>query len=139
VKDCWRKPEATAETFVGDGWLRSGDIARLDEEGFCYIVDRAKDMLIRGGENIYCVEVENVLYQHPAVVDAALVAIPHRTLGEEPGASVTLAPGAHATEDEIRAFDAEHLTSFKVPARGGIWPEVLQPNNNRKIMDQEFR
>ena len=97
VKEYWRKPEATAETFVGDGWLRTGDIARLDDEGFCYIVDRAKDMLIRGGENIYCVEVENVLYQHPAVIDAALVAIPHRTLGEEPGAIVTLAPGAQAS------------------------------------------
>jgi long-chain acyl-CoA synthetase len=139
VKEYWRKPEATAETFVEGGWLRSGDVARLDEEGFCYIVDRAKDMLIRGGENIYCVEVENVLYQHPAVVDAALVAIPHRTLGEEPGAIVTLAPGAQATEDEIRAFVAEHLAAFKVPTRVVFWPEVLPRNINGKIMKNELR
>ncbi|HZY14461.1 MAG TPA: class I adenylate-forming enzyme family protein [Beijerinckiaceae bacterium] len=139
VKEYWRKPDATAETFLKDGWLRTGDVARLDEEGFCYIVDRAKDMLIRGGENIYCVEVENVLYQHPAVVDAALVAIPHRTLGEEPGAIVTLAPGAHATEDEIRAFVAEHLAAFKVPTRVVFWPEVLPRNINGKIMKNELR
>ena len=96
-------------------------------------------MLIRGGENIYCVEVENVLYQHPAVVDAALVAIPHRTLGEEPGAIVTLAPGAKASEDEIRAFVAEHLAAFKVPARVVFWPEVLPRNINGKIMKNELR
>ena len=87
VKGYWNKPEATAQTFV-DGWVRTGDLARLDEEGFCFIIDRAKDMLIRGGENIYCIEVENVLYDHPAVMDAALVGIPHRTLGEEPAAVV---------------------------------------------------
>jgi long-chain acyl-CoA synthetase len=139
VKEYWRKPEATSETFVEDGWLRTGDIARLDEEGFCYIVDRAKDMLIRGGENIYCVEVENVLYQHPAIVDAALVAIPHRTLGEEPGAIVTLAPGAAASEDEIRTFVAEHLAAFKVPTRVVFWPEVLPRNINGKIMKNELR
>ena len=77
--------------------MKTGDLARLDEEGFCFIVDRAKDMLIRGGENIYCIEVENVLYEHPAVMDAALVAIPHQTLGEEPGAVVHLKPG-HARD-----------------------------------------
>ena len=71
----WNNPQATAQTFV-DGWLRTGDAARIDAEGFCYVVDRAKDMLIRGGENIYCIEVENVLYEHPAVMDAALVGIP---------------------------------------------------------------
>ncbi len=87
MKGYWNKPEATAQTFV-DGWVKTGDLARLDEEGFCFIIDRAKDMLIRGGENIYCIEVENVLYDHPAVMDAALVGIPHKTLGEEPGAVV---------------------------------------------------
>ena len=97
VKGYWNKPEATASTFV-DGWVKTGDLARLDEEGFCYIIDRAKDMLIRGGENIYCIEVENVLYDHPAVMDAALVSVPHHTLGEEPGAVVHLKPGMHTTE-----------------------------------------
>jgi long-chain acyl-CoA synthetase len=91
VKGYWNNPQATAQTFI-DGWLRTGDIARIDADGFCYIVDRAKDMLIRGGENIYCIEVENVLFEHPAVMDAALVGIPHSVLGEEPGAVVQLSP-----------------------------------------------
>jgi long-chain acyl-CoA synthetase len=97
VKGYWNKPEATAATFT-DGWVHTGDLARIDEEGFLFIIDRAKDMLIRGGENIYCIEVENALYEHPAVMDAAVVAVPHRTLGEEPGAVVHLTPGAEATE-----------------------------------------
>ena len=85
VAGYWNRPEANAETFV-DGWLKTGDLARLDEEGFLFIVDRKKDMLIRGGENIYCVEVEDALYSHPAVMDAALIGLPHHVLGEEPAA-----------------------------------------------------
>jgi long-chain acyl-CoA synthetase len=138
VKGYWNKPEATAQTFV-DGWVRTGDLARLDEEGFCYIVDRAKDMLIRGGENIYCVEVENVLYEHPAVMDAALVGIPHKTLGEEPGAVVTLKAGSSATEAELRGFVAERLAAFKVPVRVLFWPETLPRNANGKILKSELK
>jgi long-chain acyl-CoA synthetase len=138
VKGYWNKPEATAQTFV-DGWVRTGDLAKLDEEGFCFIIDRAKDMLIRGGENIYCIEVENVLYDHPAVMDAALVGIPHRTLGEEPGAVVTLKPGAHATEEELRAHVAERLAAFKVPVRIKFWHEVLPRNPNGKILKNELK
>jgi long-chain acyl-CoA synthetase len=138
VPGYWNKPEATAQTFV-DGWVKTGDLARLDEEGFCYIIDRAKDMLIRGGENIYCIEVENVLYDHPAVMDAALVGIPHKTLGEEPGAVVTLKPEASATEDELRAFVAERLAAFKVPVRVLFWSETLPRNANGKIIKPELR
>jgi long-chain acyl-CoA synthetase len=138
VKGYWNKPQATAETFV-DGWVRTGDLARLDEEGFCFIIDRAKDMLIRGGENIYCIEVENVLYDHPAVMDAAVVGIPHRTLGEEPGAVVTLKAGAHATEAELRAHVAEHLAAFKVPVAVKFWHEVLPRNANGKILKSELK
>jgi long-chain acyl-CoA synthetase len=138
VKGYWNKPEATAQTFH-DGWVRTGDLARLDEEGFCYIVDRAKDMLIRGGENIYCIEVENVLYDHPAVMDAALVGIPHKTLGEEPGAVVTLKLGAEAGEEELRAFVAERLAAFKVPVKVIFWPETLPRNANGKIVKAELR
>jgi len=138
VKGYWNKPEATAQTFV-DGWVRTGDLARLDEEGFCYIVDRAKDMLIRGGENIYCVEVENVLYDHPAVMDAAIVGIPHKTLGEEPGAVVTLKPGAEATEQELRAHVAERLAAFKVPVKVKFWHETLPRNANGKILKNELK
>ncbi len=134
----WNKPEPTAQTFV-DGWVRTGDLARLDEEGFCYIIDRAKDMLIRGGENIYCVEVENVLYDHPAVMDAAIVGKPHRTLGEEPAAVVTLKPGAEATEDELRAHVAERLAAFKVPVEVKFWHEVLPRNPNGKILKSELK
>jgi long-chain acyl-CoA synthetase len=138
VKGYWNKPEATAQTFV-DGWVRTGDLAKLDEEGFCFIIDRAKDMLIRGGENIYCVEVENALYDHPAVMDAAVVGIPHRTLGEEPGAVVTLKPGMHATEDELRAHVAERIAAFKVPVVIKFWHEVLPRNANGKIMKNELK
>ena len=138
VREYWNKPEATAQTFV-DGWVKTGDLARLDDEGFCYIIDRAKDMLIRGGENIYCIEVENVLYDHPAVMDAALVGIPHKQLGEEPGAVVTLKPGATATEQELRAFVAERLAAFKVPVKVLFWHETLPRNANGKIMKNELK
>ena len=138
VKGYWNKPEATAQTFV-DGWVRTGDLARVDEEGFCFIIDRAKDMLIRGGENIYCIEVENVLYDHPAVMDAAVVGIVHRTLGEEPGAVVTLKPGATATEAELRAHVAEHLAAFKVPVKVKFWHETLPRNANGKILKNELK
>jgi long-chain acyl-CoA synthetase len=138
VVEYWNKPEATAKTFV-DGWVRTGDLARLDEEGFCYIIDRAKDMLIRGGENIYCVEIENVLYEHPAVMDAAIVGIDHKTLGEEPGAVVTLKQGGHATEAELRAWVAERLAAFKVPVKVVFWNETLPRNANGKILKNELK
>ena len=138
VKGYWNKPEETAQTFV-DGWLKTGDLAKLDEEGFCYIVDRKKDMLIRGGENIYSIEVEEVLYSHPAVMDAALVAIPHRTLGEEPGAVVTLKLGAEASEAELREFVAARLAAFKVPVKIVFWPEPLPRNPNGKILKGELK
>ncbi len=134
----WNKPEATAVTFV-DGWVKTGDLAKIDEEGFCYIVDRAKDMLIRGGENIYCVEVENALYDHPAVMDAAVVPLSHKTLGEEPAAVVTLKPGAHATEDELRGFVAERLAAFKVPVLIEFRHETLPRNPNGKILKAELK
>ena len=137
-KGYWNKPEPTAQTYV-DGWVRTGDLARLDEEGFCYIIDRAKDMLIRGGENIYCVEVENVLYDHPAVMDAAVVGKPHRTLGEEPAAVVGLKPGAEATEAELRAFVADRLAAFKVPVEIVIRHETLPRNPNGKILKKELK
>jgi long-chain acyl-CoA synthetase len=134
----WKKPEESARTFV-DGWVRSGDLARLDDEGFCFIVDRAKDMLIRGGENIYCVEVEHALFDHPAVMDAAVVGVPHHTLGEEPAAVVTLKPGAAAGEDELRGFVAERLAAFKVPVRVLIRREPLPRNANGKVLKGELR
>ncbi|QYE35585.1 acyl--CoA ligase [Polymorphobacter sp. PAMC 29334] len=138
VKEYWRKPQATAETFI-DGWVRTGDLARIDDEGFVFIIDRAKDMLIRGGENIYCVEVENALYDHPAVMDAAIVARPHHSLGEEPAAVVTLKDGGHATADELRAFVAARLAGFKVPVEVRFWTGPLPRNANGKILKSELK
>jgi acyl-CoA synthetase (AMP-forming)/AMP-acid ligase II len=138
VKGYWNNPEATAATFA-DGWVRTGDLARLDEEGFCTIVDRAKDMIIRGGENIYCVEVENCLFDHPAVTDAALIGIAHKTLGEEPAAVVHLAPGESATEEELKAWVRERLAVFKTPVRIAFLPEALPRNANGKILKNELK
>jgi acyl-CoA synthetase (AMP-forming)/AMP-acid ligase II len=138
VKGYWNKPEASAATFV-DGWVRTGDLARLDEEGFLYIVDRARDMVIRGGENIYSIEVENVLFDHPAVMDAALIGLPHRTLGEEPAAVVHLAAGASATEAELKAWVRERLAVFKTPVKIAFLPEPLPRNANGKILKHELK
>ena len=138
VRCYWNKPQATAETFV-DGWVKTGDLARVDDEGFVYIVDRAKDMLIRGGENIYCVEVENALYDHPAVMDAAVVGIAHRTLGEEPAAVVHLKPGTTATEEELRHFVAQKLAAFKVPVKVAFLDDTLPRNANGKILKRDLK
>ena len=138
VAGYWNNPEASAATFV-DGWVRTGDLAWIDDEGFCYIADRAKDMMIRGGENIYSSEVENALYEHPAVTDAAVVGIPHRTLGEEPGAVVHLTPGSSASEDELRSFVRTRIAAFKVPVRILFLGETLPRNANGKILKKELR
>ncbi len=134
----WQKPEANRETFI-DGWIRTGDLATMDEEGFVTIVDRAKDMLIRGGENIYCVEVENALYEHPAVMDVALIGRAHRTLGEEPLAVVHLKSGAKATAEELRHHCAQRIAAFKVPVDVIFWPETLPRNANGKIVKKELK
>jgi acyl-CoA synthetase (AMP-forming)/AMP-acid ligase II len=138
VTGYWNRPEATAETFV-DGWVRTGDLGCLDEDGFVYILDRAKDMIIRGGENIYSTEVENVLYAHPAVTDCALIGLPHRTLGEEPAAVVHLSPGSHATEAELQAWVRERLAVFKTPVAIRFVSETLPRNANGKILKRELR
>lgn len=138
VKGYWRNPEATAATFF-DGWVRTGDLARVDAEGFCYIVDRAKDIVIRGGENIYCIEVENCLYAHAAVTDAALIGLPHRTLGEIPAAIVHLAPGQEASEAVLQAWVRARLAPFKVPERIHVCPTPLPRNANGKIIKAELR
>ncbi|GAA4050755.1 class I adenylate-forming enzyme family protein [Parerythrobacter jejuensis] len=133
----WNRPEATAETFI-DGWVRTGDLGRVDEEGFCYILDRAKDMVIRGGENIYSSEVENVLYDHPAVTDAAIIGLPHKQLGEEPAAVVHLAPGTEASEAELQGWVAARLAKFKVPVRIVFVEETLPRNANGKILKKDL-
>jgi long-chain acyl-CoA synthetase len=138
VKGYWKKPEATAESFV-DGWLRTGDVARVDAEGFVYVVDRAKDMLIRGGENVYSVEVEAAIYEHPAVAEAAVVGIPHPVLGEEVGAVVVLKPGATLDADDLRAFLAERIAAFKIPTHVVFRTEELPRNPAGKVLKRELR
>ena len=137
-KEYWNKPEATAQTFV-DGWVRTGDLARLDEEGFCYIVDRAKDVVIRGGENIYSPEVEAVLHKHPAIAEVALVGRPHPTLGEEPVAITTFHPRQTASEAELRAFVERELAAFKVPVNVIIRDEPMPRNENGKILKTKLK
>ena len=138
IKAYWNKPEATAQTIT-DGWLHSGDLARIDDEGFVYIVDRAKDMVIRGGENVYSVEVEDALYSHPAIMDAAVIGLPHRVLGEEVGAVVQVKPGSSVTEAELQAHCRERIAAFKVPVRIDIRTEPLPRNANGKIMKRELK
>ena len=138
VKEYWNKPDATAETFV-DGWVRTGDLATIDEEGFLYIVDRAKDIIIRGGENIYSIEVEDVMYAHPAVTDCALIGVPHKTLGEEPVAVVHLAPGASASEAELQDWVRQRLAGFKVPMAVKFVAETLPRNANGKILKKDLK
>lgn len=138
VAGYWQNPDATTATFV-DGWVRTGDLAYLDDEGFCFIADRAKDIVIRGGENIYSSEVENALYDHPAVMDAAVVGIPHRTLGEEPAAVVHLSAGMTATEAELQSHVRERLAAFKVPVRILFHPETLPRNANGKILKKDLK
>ncbi|HVN83217.1 MAG TPA: class I adenylate-forming enzyme family protein [Candidatus Binatia bacterium] len=138
VKGYWKKPEATAETFT-DGWLHSGDLGRVDDEGFVYIVDRAKDMVIRGGENVYCVEVESVLYDHPDVIDAAVIGLPHKVLGEEVAAVVQVRSGSTVTQEDLQRHVAQHLASFKVPVRIELRGEPLPRNANGKILKAQLR
>jgi acyl-CoA synthetase (AMP-forming)/AMP-acid ligase II len=134
----WNNPEATAQTLV-DGWLRTGDLARVDDEGYIFIVDRARDMLIRGGENIYCVEVENVLFEHPAVVDAALVGLPCKIFGEQPAAVVTVRTGETVKAEELQAFVRGRLAAFKVPTRVVFQDRPLPRNANGKIIKRDLK
>lgn len=134
----WRRPDVNAEVLT-DGWFHTGDIGYLDEEGFLYLVDRAKDMIIRAGENVYSVEVEHVLFDHPDVIDAAVVGVPHRVLGEEVKAVVQLRPGASTTAADIQAFCALHLADFKVPAHVELRDEPLPRNPAGKVLKNQLR
>ncbi|MFF5919891.1 long-chain fatty acid--CoA ligase [Streptomyces flavochromogenes] len=136
MKGYWGRPEATAET-VQDGWLRTGDLARVDEEGYYYIVDRKKDLIIRGGYNVYPREVEEVLYEHPAVAEAAVIGLPHPALGEEVAAAVALRPGASATAEELREFVRVRIAPYKYPRE--VWlVETLPKGATGKILKREI-
>ncbi|MGA7758726.1 MAG: AMP-binding protein [Ilumatobacteraceae bacterium] len=138
IRGYWNRPDATADTIV-DGWLRSGDIGRVDDEGFVYVSDRAKDMVLRGGENIYCAEVEAAIYEHPAVYEAAVYGIPHERLGEELACHVMVKPGATLDVGELQRFVGERLANFKVPTTVTIVTEQLPRNASGKILKRELR
>lgn len=138
VAGYWNNPQGTAQSFT-NGWYHTGDICRMDADGFVYLLDRAKDMLIRGGENIYCVEIESVLVAHEAVIDAAVVGLPHRIWGEEVGAVVQLKPGMEVTEAELQAHVARHLVAFKVPVRIDVRREEFPRNASGKTLKPVLR
>ncbi|MDA0566935.1 AMP-binding protein [Streptomonospora sp. S1-112] len=138
VHGYWKRPDATAATFT-DGWLRTGDLGRLDEEGFLYIVDRATDMIIRGGENVYCAEVEAAIHEHPAVGEVAVVGVPHEVYGEEVGAVVRLIPGHELTEEELVAYLKPRIAPFKIPAHIRITAEDLPRNAAGKLLKRQVK
>jgi long-chain acyl-CoA synthetase len=136
MKGYWNRPDATAEAMRG-GWFHSGDMARMDEDGYFFIVDRKKDMILRGGYNVYPREVEEVLYEHPAVLEAAVVALPDERLGEEVGAAIALKPGAEADSEELRDFVKQRVAAYKYPRR--IWfVEALPKTATGKILKREI-
>ncbi|MFF5427440.1 MULTISPECIES: class I adenylate-forming enzyme family protein [unclassified Streptomyces] len=141
IRGYWGDDEATRAAFTDDGWFRTGDLARIDEGGRVTIVDRLTDMVIRGGENVYCVEVERVLQEHPGVADAAVLGLPHPVLGEEVAAVVRLRPGREAEVDAeaLRAHVAARLAAFKVPARILVRTEELPRNPTGKLLKRELR
>jgi long-chain acyl-CoA synthetase len=138
VRGYWKKPEATAKAFT-KGWLRSGDIGRIDEEGFVFIVDRAKDMIIRGGENVYSVIVEAAIFDHPDVADCAVVGLHHPTMGEEVVAVIVLRPGRVIEAEEITRHVARHLARFEVPTKIFFRSDPLPRNPQGKVLKRELR
>jgi len=137
MKGYWRRPEATAET-IRDGWLHSGDLGRRDADGYFYVVDRKKDMIIRGGYNVYPREVEEVLYEHPDVVEAAVIGIPDEDLGEEVAAAVVLRDGASASADDLRQHVSSQLAAYKYPRQVWLVGE-LPKGPTGKIVKREIR
>jgi long-chain acyl-CoA synthetase len=134
----WNKPDQTAETFH-DGWLRTGDVARIDDQGFVSIVDRKKDMINRGGENVYCVEVENALAAHPAVYEVAVIGVPDTMMGEKVGAVVVPRPAAEFDRDSVLAHAREQLADFKVPQYLATREEPLPRNPGGKVLKPLLR
>jgi len=135
-REYFQDPDATARTWQ-DGWLHTGDLAELDEDGFLYLRGRMKDVIIRGGNNVHATDVESVLYEHPAVREAAVAAVPHAVLGEDVGAWVVLVGGADVTADELRSFCAERLSDYKVP-RTWLFVDDLPRNATGKVVKRDL-
>jgi long-chain acyl-CoA synthetase len=137
MKGYLNQPEATAEAIDADGWFYTGDIGRVDDEGRYYIVDRKKEMIIRGGYNVYPREIEEVLYGHPAVAETAVIGVPHPELGEEVGAAVRLKPGVDVDADELRAYAKANVAAYKYPRHVWIVDE-LPKGPTGKILKREI-
>jgi long-chain acyl-CoA synthetase len=137
IREYWRKPEATASTIV-DGWLRTGDLGHIDTEGFLYIEDRAKDMIIRAGENVYCAQVESAIYEHPAVYEAAVFGMPNERLGEEVAAAIMVRAGMTLSFDDLHEFLASRLANFMIPTRVAFTSESLPRNPAGKLLKREM-
>ncbi len=136
MKGYWNRQDATDEVMSEDGWFRTGDMGKRDDEGYYFIVDRKKEMIIRGGYNVYPREIEEVLYEHPAVAEAAVVGVPDDKMGEEIGAAVVLKEGKHVDADELRAFVKEQVANYKYPRK--IWfPDELPKGPTGKILKRE--
>src|ERR1700761_7778432 len=136
MKSYWHRPDATAEAISEDGWFHTGDLGRIDDDGYFFIVDRKKELIIRGGYNVYPREVEEVLYEHPAVREAAVLGIPHDEYGEEVGAAVSLADGAQATPEELRDYVRERVAAYKYPR--AVWiVDELPKGPTGKILKRE--
>jgi long-chain acyl-CoA synthetase len=138
IKGYLNRPEATAES-IQDGWFNTGDVARIDEDGFVYIVDRAKDMVLRGGENIYCSEVEAAIYEHDAIAEAAVFGVPDDRLGEDVGAVIVLRDDRELDADELRAFLDGRIAKHKIPAHVWFRDTQLPRNANGKFLKRELR
>ena len=138
IRGYWNRPDATSETIV-DGWLRTGDIGRIDEEAFVFVQDRAKDMVLRAGENVYCAEVEAAIYEHSDVYEAAVFGVPHARLGEEVACALVPKPGRSIDPDALRAFLAEHLAAFKIPTQIRSYAQQLPRNPAGKILKRQLR
>ena len=137
MKGYWNRPDATAAAIDRDGWFRTGDLARVDADGYFFIVDRFKDMIIRGGYNVYPREIEEVLHEHPAVREAAVIGVPDELLGEEVGAAIALLPGAEADVTAIRDFVKDRVASYKYPRR--IWfVDELPKGPTGKILKRDI-
>ncbi|GAG29898.1 unnamed protein product, partial [marine sediment metagenome] len=138
IRGYLNQPEATAEAIT-DGWLHTGDIARIDEDGFIYIVDRAKDMVLRGGENIYCAEVESAIFHHEDVAECAVFGVPDERLGEEVGAAVLLRDGSALTVGSIREHCAERIAKHKIPRYIWILDDLIPRNASGKFLKKQLR
>ena len=138
MKGYWQRPEATGDAITGDGWFRSGDMAKMDEDGYFFIVDRKKDLIIRGGYNVYPREVEEVLYEHPAIQEAAVVGVPDEALGEEVGAAVVLKKGETLDAADLKAYVKEQVAAYKYPRK--VWfVEELPKGPTGKILKREIQ